>query len=83
MLKVLFVDKATWQLDLLQVDLTSFLASGASFLGREPSKRATKSREVRRILNRTKDFFERLRDGSNFAKIVIIGSNKRVKIYHF
>ena len=32
--------------DLLQVDLTSFLASGASFLGREAAKRATKSREV-------------------------------------
>jgi len=33
-------------LDLLQVDLTSFLASGASLLGREAAKRATKSREV-------------------------------------
>ena len=30
-------------LDLLQVDLTSFLASGASFLGREAAKRATKA----------------------------------------
>ena len=32
--------------DLLQVDRTSFLASRASFLGREAAKRATKSREV-------------------------------------
>ena len=30
-------------LGLLQVDLTSFLASGASFLGREAAKRATKA----------------------------------------
>ena len=37
---------------LLQVDLTSFLASGASSLGREAVNRATK--------NRTKDFFESL-----------------------
>ena len=35
-----------WLLDLPQVDLKSFLASGASFLGREAAKRATKSREV-------------------------------------
>ena len=28
--------------DLLQVDFMSFLASGASFLGREAAKRATK-----------------------------------------
>ena len=28
-------------LDLLQVDLTSFLASGASFISREAAKRAT------------------------------------------
>ena len=52
----------TWKLlaslDLLQVDLTSFLASGGSFLGRIVANRATKSREV--ILNRTKDFFESL-----------------------
>ena len=52
----------TWKLlanlDLLQVDLTSFLASGVSFLGRVVANRATKSREV--ILNRTKDFFESL-----------------------
>ena len=34
--------------DLLQVDHTSFLASRASFLGREAAKRATKSREVPR-----------------------------------
>ena len=33
-------------LDLPQVDLKSFLASGASSLGREASKRATKSRKV-------------------------------------
>ena len=45
-------------LDSLQGDLTSFLASGASLLSREAAKRATKSREVLRILNRTKDFFE-------------------------
>lgn len=32
------------KLDLVQVDLTCFLASGASFLGREAAKRATKSR---------------------------------------
>ena len=37
---------------MLQVDLTSFLASGASSLGREAVNRATK--------NRTKDFFESL-----------------------
>ena len=36
--------------DLLQVDRTSFLASRASFLGREAAKRATKSREVPRQL---------------------------------
>ena len=47
-------------LDLLQVDLTSFLASGASLAGREAAKRATKSREVPRTLHRTKDFFESL-----------------------
>ena len=47
-------------LDLLPVDLTSFLASGAILLGREAAKRGTKSREVPRILNRTKDFFESL-----------------------
>ena len=35
-----------WLLDLPQVDLKSFLARGASFLGREAAKRATKSREV-------------------------------------
>lgn len=46
----------TWGLDLLQVDLTSFIASGAGFLGREAAKRATKLR----MLNRTKDFSERL-----------------------
>ena len=46
------------QLDLLQVELTSFLASVAS---REP-ERATKSLEffVPRQLNQTKDFFESL-----------------------
>jgi len=32
----------SWGLDLLQVELTSFLASGAGFLGREAAKRATK-----------------------------------------
>ena len=37
---------------MLQVDLTTFLASGASSLGREAVNRATK--------NRTKDFFESL-----------------------
>ena len=49
------------QLDLLQVELTSFLASRASFLGREP-ERAKKSLEffVPRQLNQTKDFFESL-----------------------
>ena len=46
----------SWGLDLLQVDLTSFLASGAGFLDSEAAKRATKLR----ILNRTKDFSERL-----------------------
>ena len=46
----------SWGLDLLQVDLTSFLASGAGFLGREEAKRATKLG----ILNRTEDFFESL-----------------------
>ena len=46
----------SWGLDLLQVNLTSFLASGAGFLGREAAKRATKLG----ILNRTKDFFESL-----------------------
>ena len=35
-----------WLLDLRQVDLKSFLASGASLLGLEAAKRATKSREV-------------------------------------
>ena len=40
---------------------TSFLASGASFLGREAAKRATNSRQVpRHKKNRTKDFFESL-----------------------
>ena len=49
------------RLDLLQVELTSFLASGASFFGREP-ERATKSLEffVPRKLNQTKDVFESL-----------------------
>ena len=47
-------------LDLLQVDLTSFLASGASLVGREAAKRATKSREVPRTLHRRKDFLESL-----------------------
>ena len=47
-------------LDLLQVDLKSILASGASHLGREAAKRATKSREFPRILHRTKDFLESL-----------------------
>ena len=46
----------SWGLDLLQVDLTSFLASGAGFLGREEAKRAIKLG----ILNRTEDFFESL-----------------------
>ena len=32
--------------DFLQVDLTSFLGSGASSIGREAPKRATKSPEV-------------------------------------
>ena len=35
-----------WLLDLPQVDLKSFLASGASSFGREAPKRATKSRQV-------------------------------------
>ena len=35
-----------WLLDFLQVDLTSFLASGASFSGLEAAMRATKSRTV-------------------------------------
>ena len=35
-------------LDLLQVDLTSFLESRTSFLGHEAAKRPTKSREVPR-----------------------------------
>ena len=48
------------QVNLQQVDLTSFLASGASFLGREAAERATKLREVA-FVNRTKDFFESLR----------------------
>ena len=48
--------RARKRIDLLQVDLTSFFASGASFLGREfeAAKRATKSREVfvpRRIIS--------------------------------
>ena len=46
--------RARKRVDLLQVDLTSFFASGASFLGREAAKRATKSREVfvpRRIIS--------------------------------
>ena len=48
------------QVNLQQVDLTSFLASEASFLGREAAERATKLREVA-FVNRTKDFFESLR----------------------
>ena len=41
--------------------VTSSLASGASFLGREAAKRATNSRQVpRHKKNRTKDFFESL-----------------------
>lgn len=38
----------SWGLDLLQVNLTSFLASGAGFLGRQAAKLATRSREVGR-----------------------------------
>ena len=37
---------AQGHLDLLQVDLPSFLANAASFLGREKAKETTKSREV-------------------------------------
>jgi len=37
---------AQGHLDLLQVDLTSFLASGTSFLGLEEAKETTNSREV-------------------------------------
>ena len=41
---------------------TSFLASGASFLGREAAKQATNSRQVpRKSKNRTKDFFFKVR----------------------
>ena len=49
------------RLDLLQVELTSFFASGAIFFGREP-ERATKSLEffVPSKLNQTKDVFESL-----------------------
>ena len=39
-------------IDLLQVDLTSFLVSGASLLGHEAAERVTKSR----VINRTKGF---------------------------
>ena len=53
----------SWGSDLLQVDLTSFLASGAGFLGREGAKRATKLR----MLNRTKDFSERLPEDERAA----------------
>ena len=42
-------------LDLLQVDLTSFLVSRASFLGERRSRERSRT-----ILNRTKDFFESL-----------------------
>ena len=42
--------------DLLQVDLTSLLASGGGFLSCKATKRATKSLS-HAILNRTKDFF--------------------------
>ena len=48
---------------MLQVDLRSFLASGASFLDSEAAKRATKLR----ILNRTKDFSERLPEDERAA----------------
>ena len=41
------------ELDLLQVDLTSFLVNRARILGREAAKRATKSSSA--IFNRTKD----------------------------
>ena len=53
----------SWGLDLLQVDLTSSLATGAGFLDREAAKRATKLR----ILNRTKDFSERLPEDERAA----------------
>ena len=43
--------------DLLQVDRTSFLASRASFLGREAAKRATKSREVPRHIKSDEGLF--------------------------
>ena len=33
--------------DLLQVDLTSLVARGASFLGREAAKQTTKSRHIK------------------------------------
>ena len=52
---------------MLQVDLTSFLASGASSLGREAVNRATK--------NRTKDFFESLYQnelGSYFRSVEVL-----------
>ena len=39
---------------------TSFLASGASFLGHEAAKQATNSRPVPRQKKRKKDFFETL-----------------------
>ena len=39
-------ERTTIHLDLLQVGLTSFLVSGASFLGCEVAERATKSGEV-------------------------------------
>ena len=50
------------QLDLLQVELTSFLASGASYLGRDPSERRSRYSEffVPRQLNQTKNFLKSL-----------------------
>ena len=40
-------------IELLQVDLTTFLASGASFLDHEAAERVIKLR----VINRTKGFF--------------------------
>ena len=44
-------------LDLLQVDCTSFLVSRASFLGCEAAKRATKSREIPRHIKSVERLF--------------------------
>ena len=63
---------------------TSFLASGASFLGRKAAKRATNLRLVpRHKKNRRKDFFESLlwRDSSfkkNSRKLFVVDFSREV-----